>query len=525
MRCVIYLRVSTKEQAEKDLTEEGFSIPAQREACVRHIRDQGWTLVDEYPERGESARTADRPQLQAMLRRIIEDRDVDAVVVHKLDRLARNMEDHVAIRAALRRSRVALISVTEKLEETASGRLVEGIHALMAEFYSANLASEIKKGMTQKVRMGGFPQVAPVGYLNVREVIGGRQVAHIVSDPDRAPLVKLAFELYATGEFTAEHLLDELRNRGLTNRGCRSYSPKPFSLTGLQRLLANKLYMGIVSWSGIEAQGTHEPLVTPELFHRVQDVLAARGVRGTRDRRHQHHLKGILVCGVCGRRLSLQLSKGRYFYFFCMGMRDRKNHTGCREPYVPVDTIERQVEELYEKIQLPAAWVERLQEELDAEVIARQGRNASERSSVVKRLGEVEVERRRLLDAYYAGAVDVTTLRSEQARINSDARALQERLATVDASLEQWQAVLRKAVELAGSCAETYRRGSDRTRRVFNTTLFEQMLVSESRVAEVRFQAPFDLLLGVSEFEYSRMVERRGFEPLTSAVRGQRSPS
>src|SRR5438132_8157006 len=100
---------------QRDLTEEGFSIPAQREACVRHIRDLGWDLVDEYSDRGESARSADRPQLQAMLRRITEDRDVEAVVVHKIDRLARNIEDHVAIRAVLRRCGVSLVSVTEKL--------------------------------------------------------------------------------------------------------------------------------------------------------------------------------------------------------------------------------------------------------------------------------------------------------------------------------------------------------------------------------------------------------------------------
>lgn len=175
----------------------GLSIPAQREACVRHIRDQGWTLVDEYSDRGESARSADRPQLQAMLARIEADRDIGAVVVHKIDRLARNMEDHVAIRAALRRRDVALASVTENLEETASGRLVEGIHALMAEFYSSNLSSEIRKCMSQKAKMGGWPHQAPLGYRNVPESIGGRQVAHIVGDPDRAPLIRLTFELYA----------------------------------------------------------------------------------------------------------------------------------------------------------------------------------------------------------------------------------------------------------------------------------------------------------------------------------------
>jgi site-specific DNA recombinase len=126
MRCVIYLRVSTKEQADK-----GLSIPAQRQACVRHVRDHGWELVDEYSDQGESARTADRPQLQALLARIQHDGDIDAVVVHKLDRLARNMEDHIAIRALLRRGGVALVSITENVEETASGRLApSGAHRL-----------------------------------------------------------------------------------------------------------------------------------------------------------------------------------------------------------------------------------------------------------------------------------------------------------------------------------------------------------------------------------------------------------
>ena len=88
MRCVTYLRVSTRGQAEHGEGEEGFSIPAQREACVRHIHDHGWDLVDECADRGESARSADRPQLKEMLARIAEDGDVDAVVVHKIDRLA-----------------------------------------------------------------------------------------------------------------------------------------------------------------------------------------------------------------------------------------------------------------------------------------------------------------------------------------------------------------------------------------------------------------------------------------------------
>jgi site-specific DNA recombinase len=107
MDAVIYLRVSTKEQAAKDEAGEGYSIPAQREACLRLIAERGWSLAGEFTDAGESARTADRPMLKAMLRRLAEG-GIGAVVVHKIDRLARSMEDHVAIRAALRHAGVQL---------------------------------------------------------------------------------------------------------------------------------------------------------------------------------------------------------------------------------------------------------------------------------------------------------------------------------------------------------------------------------------------------------------------------------
>lgn len=207
MNCVIYLRVSTKEQAEG-----GYSISAQRDACIKYIRDKGWNLVDEYVDRGESAKTSRRPQLQEMLSRIKKQKDVQAVVVHKIDRLARNMPDHVAIKAVLSKYGATLVSVVENIDDTASGRFIEGIHALMAEFYSSNLAMEVKKGMGQKAKKGGWPYQAPVGYKNIRDERGE---AKIIPDPEMAPLVKEAFELYATSEYSINQLHEIMAYKGL----------------------------------------------------------------------------------------------------------------------------------------------------------------------------------------------------------------------------------------------------------------------------------------------------------------------
>jgi site-specific DNA recombinase len=514
VRCVIYLRVSTKEQAEKDLTEEGFSIAAQREACVRRIRDEGWELVDEYVDKGESARSADRPRLRAMLARIGEESDVEAVVIHKIDRLARNIEDHVAIRALLRRRGVALVSVTENLDETASGRLVEGIHALMAEFYSANLASEVRKGMGQKAKLGGYPHKAPLGYLNVREPIGGRQVAHIVPDPGRAPLVRTAFELYATGEWTVERLAEEMAHRGLRNRGRNGHYPaKAVTVSGLARLLGHRAYVGVVEWDGVEYEGQQEPLVERDTFEKVQELLAARAMRGTRERRHHHYLKGVLVCGVCGRRLSIQHSKGTYTYFYCLGQKDRRNGTGCQERYVAADQLEAEVEDLYGRIEVPDDWAEGLQEAIAAEVAMHHQDTTAERELLAHRREHADAERFKLMEAYYANAIDVTMLRREQERIGAELRAIESRQGAIDASLDDWQEVMNLALRFSTRCATAYRRGGDRTRRLFNTAVLDEVNVRDGHVVEAAYKEPFDLLFAVPKFEYDDVVGRGGFEP------------
>src|SRR5665648_676594 len=191
MKCIIYLRVSTKEQAQRLGTKEGYSIPGQREACLKYIKEKGWEVIDEYVDRGESAKSSRRPQLQEMLSRIRKEKDVEAIVIHKIDRLARNMEDHITIKAVLKRAGASLVSVVENIEDSASGHLIEGIHALMAEFYSENLGMEVRKGMEQKVKQGGWPFRAPMGYKNVR--VGGdarRGMAITEINPETSPYIK-----------------------------------------------------------------------------------------------------------------------------------------------------------------------------------------------------------------------------------------------------------------------------------------------------------------------------------------------
>lgn len=232
-RAVIYVRVSSREQAEG-----GYSIDAQLEACRRFVTDKGWGIEEEFTELGESARTANRTAYSAMVAFLEEHGGITHLVVHKIDRLARNLADYAAIKARCKKLSVRLVSVTEGMEESPSGRLVEGIMATIAEFYSDNLSQEVRKGMQQKLKNGGWPHLAPVGYVNVRVNNGGRWDESVLAiDPTQGPLMIKAFELYASGDYTITSLHQHMSGLGLRNKRGTPLSRSKFSGAVAQQAL------------------------------------------------------------------------------------------------------------------------------------------------------------------------------------------------------------------------------------------------------------------------------------------------
>src|SRR5581483_6603747 len=345
---VLYLRVSTKEQAQRDGDPEGYSIPAQREACRRKAASLNAVVVEEFADKGESARKADRPQLQALLAYICANH-VDYVIVHKIDRLARNRADDVEITLAIRSAGASLISCSENIDETPSGLLLHGIMSSIAEFYSRNLANEVIKGSVQKARTGGTIGKAPLGYLNVRKMQNGREVRTVEIDPVRGPLMKWAFDTYATGAWSVRRLCAELNSRGLDTAPGPVRPEKPIYQSLLHMRLRDPYYKGIVRYRGVEYPGSHEPLVSAQIWQRAQDVLTAQNHAGTRQREHNHYLKGTVFCGECGSRLIVSNSRGRagkvYPYFVCSGRHNK--FTECTFRAVLIEAVEQKVEEVH----------------------------------------------------------------------------------------------------------------------------------------------------------------------------------
>ena len=478
-RAVSYIRVSTREQAQRGGSEEGFSLPAQREANKRKAQSMGALVVKEFADRGESARSANRPELQKMLAYLKEDGGIDYVIVHKLDRLARNRADDVEINRAFEEAGVRLVSTSENIDQTPGGMLLHGIMSSIAEFYSRNLANEVIKGMGEKARNGGTLGKAPLGYMNVRaRDENGREVRTVELDQQRAPLLRLAFTEYATGNWTVSQLADHLNTLGLSIPPTPRRCAKLITTTRLHKILRHPYYKGTISFQGVEYAGAHEPLVDEETWSQVQAMLDSHRY-GERQRIHNHFLKSTVVCGQCGARLSVQNaknSKGTIYPYFVCARRCRLHD--CTFTAVLIDVVEDRMVEVYRTIQLSAADRTQIEHYLHDELAQIEGEKNKAVRSLTTRRTNIEDRRRRLLHAHYEGAIPLDLLKEEQAKLTSELGQIERQLTAYQADAAEVRQHLTQALDLLEDCYRLYQAAPPHLKKLLNQVFFERVLVN-----------------------------------------------
>lgn len=495
-RALIYLRVSTKEQAARGGEAEGFSIPTQREACYRKAEALGASVVDEFVDAGESARSADRPELQRLLKFVAHDH-VDYLIVHKIDRLARNRLDDLAISLALEEAGVQLVSCTENIDKTPSGKLTHGLMALIAEWYSTNLSSEVRTKTLQKVRAGGTVGKAPIGYLNVRRKMNGREIRTVELDPDRAPLVLWGYEAYSSGEWTIAALVEELEARGLTTVPTAHYAERALGKSAVHRMLRNRYYIGKVTWDGVEYDGNHPHLVDRALFDQVQALLTAKNFAGDKQRVHTHYLKGSVFCGQCGFRMIVSHAKNRwgtvYPYFICLGRQQKRSE--CTQKAVLIEDVERFVEGQWQSAYLAPEYAELLRTMIEAELSEYEEKAEKDRRRAVRRIQRLGEQRRKLLDAHYADAMPLDLFRDEQQRLTKEMDGLQSQLEKQVLEREYLLAALDRCLALVTDCGGTYLQAGTDERRQMNQAMYQRFEVTEEGVVRAELSETYAVLL------------------------------
>jgi site-specific DNA recombinase len=311
MNAVIYCRVSSKEQVE------GTSLESQELACHNYAKTHKLTVSRVFVEEGESAKFADRPQLLEILDYCKDkSRAIEVLIVWKLDRFARNVEDHYAIKSALKRLGVSVVSVTEPIQADANGKLMETILAGFAQFDNDVRAMRTIQGMQQRIRDGVWPWEPPLGYLS--PVRPGKKTKADEPHPGVFELLQKAWTMFATGGYTKADIVRVLREWGVHGKQNRLVGPQ-----FVDYMFANEFYAGVLRdpWTGQDYKGGHKAMVTAAEFARVQTIIAVRRNSEPQSRPSDDFpLRGSVRCPSCEALMTGYVAQGRsrgYPYYKC----------------------------------------------------------------------------------------------------------------------------------------------------------------------------------------------------------------
>ena len=323
MKAVIYARYSSDNQREE-------SIEGQIRECTAFAEKNDITVLKHYIDRAYSARTDHRPAFQEM----IKDSDkhlFDMVIVWKLDRFSRDRYDSARYKVLLKKNNVRVVSATEVISSGADGILLESVLEGFAEYYSADLAEKVTRGMTEnalKCKFNGGSM--PIGYVIDEE-------QHFQIDPLTAPFVLEAFKRYIEGA-TMKELIDFFNEKGIKNK-----SGGDINYNSIQRMLNNRRYIGEYAFRDIVVPDGIPAIVPKELFDRVQAKLAKNKKSPARHKAEEDYLLTTkLFCGCCGAYMCGESGKGRsgevHRYYKCVSIKKRR--TICNKKSVRKDWIE-----------------------------------------------------------------------------------------------------------------------------------------------------------------------------------------
>jgi DNA invertase Pin-like site-specific DNA recombinase len=456
--------VSTARQGER-----GVSLPEQRSAIERYTTRNNLSITQWIEER-ETAAKKGRPLWNAMLKELCKG-TVQGVVIHKIDRSARNLKDWADLGELIDQG-IEVHFVNESLDlHSRGGRLSADIQAVVAADYIRNLREEAKKGIYGRLKQGFYPLRAPIGYQD--QGSGKAKTIH----PVKGPLVRKAFELYGSGQWSIPTLMDELYCRGLRNN-----AGERVTQNGLHTILRNPFYTGVmrIMASGETYLGNHEALISKTLFDRVQGILHGRV--GTRVNVHDFLFRRFVKCDQCGRSLIGELQKGITYY--------RCHARTCPKRIVREDEIAAAVHEALKALAFSPDEKSYLTEritELKATWMKDRGAHLQ---ALTMRITQVSERLNRLTDAYLDQALEKELFEERKTALIQERRMLEEKMRDYEANRRSVPDELQRFVELAGDAYSLYQMADTAKKRRLLRIVMSNCTVRQKKLDFV-YSMPF----------------------------------
>lgn len=326
MKVAIYCRVSVADK-DKEKQRDSESIDTQETRCRQHADAAGLEVVRVYKDDGKSGGTLNRPALQELLADSQAGK-FEGVLFTRLDRLSRTVLDTSTLLKTFRLAGIAAMPLDDKIEDTASGNMTVNVKATFAQFFRELTRENTLKSLEKRAKQGLWNGGAsPLGYR--------RENKQLVIDEQTAAIVRELFQTYFTTNSLRQTALAMNRKGYATRSGCAWCS------STVQRVLSNRVYLGIAEWRGIACENAHPAIIDAATFEAVQTLLQSHS-KPTR-RGVKFLLRGLVRCGACGHRFQRVVSRKdgyEYEYLMCCAAQHRQ---GCTAPAVRMDALEQVV--------------------------------------------------------------------------------------------------------------------------------------------------------------------------------------
>ena len=500
MNAIIYCRVSTKEQAE-----QGYSLDAQENECRKFAFNKGYVVDHVFVERGESAKTQNRTELQKIIKYTIENRGkIDALIIWKLNRLARNLSDQMQLIENFSTLKIRVLSVTETNEMNSSGNLMRNMIGSFSQFENEQRAEMTVNGMKQALKQGRWCWRANIGYKKEPDNTGK---LILVPSADASFITK-AFTLTETGLYKQADIVKELLKDGF----------KKINEKKLNVILRNPIYAGMMRnrWFPELLDGIHTPLISKATFSKVQLILDGKRLRITSYKRNHPDfpLRNFVRDPKCDRKMTAGWSTGRkkkrYGHYHCYTK-------GCRLN-VKKHELEHRFQEHLESYHPNQDGFDLFEAILHNVWKDKQSKQFKDQNQIEKNIKDLTAKKELLYEFLMKGTIDDETYKRKIKEISEEISTKQIEIGEKRIGMNNdFDGCLKYCRFFMTNVASNWATGDIDLKQRFQTLLFPDKIYYDNGTFRTTATPLLFKLLQTKHPDLSSLVAPTGFEPVFSA--------
>lgn len=460
---VIYVRVSSKQQVD------GFSLEVQEKICKEYCERGGYKALKVFREEGESAKTTNRTRLQEMVKFCeIYKKQVSMIVFYSVSRMSREMADYHALKKIFGKCGISVVSATEQFDSSPSGKLQENMLAAFAQFDNDVRSVRTIEGMKTRLMKGLWSGKASWGMKNDKDIVGTKIITYL---PEAIPVIRMLFESDATGKYSHEELA-KMANKS----GQKSRHGKKITKQLVFKILKNPIYCGriVVPKFNISVKGSHEAIISEELFDRVNSPKKGKGSRDIRSKDNPNYpLRGI-KCSACGGSLTGGPSTGKmgkiYQYYACINKQ-------CEKKSIKKADLEEDFTKFLLELTPNESFFEALKEAIRlAHRVELNSTKAAERKLTAKII-ELKNEKEELLNMRIKGKISDEDFTPANEKYRFKILELEKEFASLSTPELEIDNVIDSSVEFLKHLPESWKNLDVKDLRVLRTLLFPKNLI------------------------------------------------